>query len=1012
MSSRPQQASPESAEDLALVSVIIRTCDRPDFLQRALASLQAQHHGNLEAVVVNDGAQAVAGVCDPFREHFALRVVSPAETGNRVRAANLGLETATGDYLIFLDDDDWFLPDHLEKLVAALEGNADAGAAYTGVDCVQLNTATGAFDTTHAYNQPFDRANLLLRNFIPMHAAMFRRSFVDEGLRLDESLSHYEDWDFWLQLNNLTDFVYVPGVSACYYLGDNSGFGLENSPVQVSREDRFFRKWRELWTAADVRDIIEYARQVPDFRQKAHEIGLELNASQQELTALTQRLYEERDQHQAQARRLAADIQDLQRRCSALAAQKQDLESDLAHLRHDFDRVINSRSWKITAPLRRLNAMLGDADQVEAHAAAADTREEPTDGIRPLELITVEPDQLEQAAARVQLPAAENPAVSVVIPAYNHIELTLACLLSISAHPPARTFEVIVVDDASTDATQALLPTVANLVYLRQETNSGFVPTCNLGAEKARGDYLLFLNNDTQVTDQWLDALADTLDDDPRAGIAGSMLVYPSGHLQEAGASLHRDGTTTLFGLNQDPGASRYNVPREVDHCSGAALMIRRALFQELGGFDTRYAPAYFEDADLSMRVRGQDLKVVYQPRSRVVHHLSVTTDELPAGKMAQIEKNRALFLDRWATTLAEEDKVRLIAFYLPQYHPIPENDAWWGKGFTEWTKVAAAQPLFKGHYQPHRPTDLGYYDLRVEQVRIEQARLAREYGVYGFCYYYYWFSGKRLLERPLLDMLASGKPDFPFCLCWANENWTRRWDGKDAEILIAQDYTEQDAVDFIDDLLPVFRDARYIRVHGRPLLLIYRADQIPRLAETVEVWRRKAEEAGLGGLFLAAVASFHGVAGDDRHLFDAVVEFPPHNGVEETSEKPDGLSPDFTGKLYDYQALADTFMAREPAAGLTFRGATPAWDNTARRGQDATVFLGANPQRYGRWLKSIVDETRNLRRGDDRLVFVNAWNEWAEGNHLEPDGKDGHAWLEATRDALGPMGCYDAVDD
>src|SRR4029077_7166935 len=200
--------------------------------------------------------------------------------------------------------------------------------------------------------------------------------------------------------------------------------------------------------------------------------------------------------------------------------------------------------------------------------------------------------------------------------------------------------------------------------------------------------------------------------------------------------------------------------------------------------------------------------------------------------------------------------KVKLIAFYLPQYHPIPENDDWWGKGFTEWTNVTKARPWFRGHYQPHLPADLGFYDLRLPETREAQANLARQYGIHGFCYYHYWFNGRRLLERPFNEVLASGSPDFPFCLCWANENWTRAWDGLEREVLIQQHYDSNDDLAHIRWLANAFRDPRYIRVHGKPLFLVYRVASLPDPMQTVSIWREEARRLGIGELFLCAVES------------------------------------------------------------------------------------------------------------------------------------------------------------
>ncbi len=348
--------------------------------------------------------------------------------------------------------------------------------------------------------------------------------------------------------------------------------------------------------------------------------------------------------------------------------------------------------------------------------------------------------------------------------------------------------------------------------------------------------------------------------------------------------------------------------------------------------------------------------------------------------------------------------QVRAIAFYLPQFHPIPENDAWWGKGFTEWTNVTKARPNFRGHYQPHVPGDLGFYDLRAAETRIAQARLAREAGIHGFCFYYYWFAGKRLLFRPLEEMLVSGEPDFPFCICWANEDWTRAWDGKSSEVLIGQEHSEADSRAFIRGLYPFFRDRRYIRVKGRPLLLIYRIDIIPDLRATVDLWRRECAEAGIPDPYLVAVQSF-GIGDPTPYGFDAAVEFPPHGTDlerhcnERYQEKL--LNPSFTGHIVDMRRVIEVARRRVLPSYRLFRGVMPAWDNTARRQDTALIFVESSPERYEAWLSSMVAQTRERLVGDERLVFINAWNEWAEGCHLEPDQRYGHAFLDATRRAL-----------
>ena len=343
----------------------------------------------------------------------------------------------------------------------------------------------------------------------------------------------------------------------------------------------------------------------------------------------------------------------------------------------------------------------------------------------------------------------------------------------------------------------------------------------------------------------------------------------------------------------------------------------------------------------------------------------------------------------------------RLIAFYLPQFHRIKENDEWWGDGFTEWTNVKRATPSFDGHEQPLLPGDLGFYDLSQLDVMQRQADLARSFGIHGFCFYYYWFDGRRLLERPVDQMLASGTPDFPFCVCWANENWSRRWDGSEDEVLIRQDYSEGYAERFIRDVIPMFRDRRYIRVGGAPLLLVYRTDLLPDAAGAAAVWRRACADEGIPDIHLAAVQSF-GI-GDPRPFgFDAAVEFPPH--VRRRLMDPAtmrGLAADFDGYLEDYPAVArDQAMAALPPF-VQYRGVMPAWDNTPRRLRRAHVCVGASPTEYEAWLRHIVTQAMTRRVAQEPLIFVNAWNEWAEGAFLEPDDCNGYSRLEATSRGL-----------
>jgi GT2 family glycosyltransferase/glycosyltransferase involved in cell wall biosynthesis len=356
------------------------------------------------------------------------------------------------------------------------------------------------------------------------------------------------------------------------------------------------------------------------------------------------------------------------------------------------------------------------------------------------------------------------------------------------------------------------------------------------------------------------------------------------------------------------------------------------------------------------------------------------------------------------ATLPVQEAGVRLIAMHLPQFHRIPENDAWWGEGFTEWTNVRRGRPMYAGHEQPHVPhPDVGYYDLADPAALERQAAMAAAHGIHGFCFYYYWFGGRRLLEKPLAEMLRSGRPNFPFCICWANENWTRTWDGHDTEILMAQSHEPSADRDFIRDVIPLLRDPRYIRVAGRPLLAVYRPESLADPRRAAATWREECRRAGIGEIHLVAVRSF---SKDDpaRFGFDAAIQFPPLQIPARNLARDAAAAavPGFSGSIHDY-AEAAAFSLAETAPGFRmYRGVMPAWDNTARRMERATSWTGSSPARYGAWLRATIDRTIREQPSEHRLVFVNAWNEWAEGAHLEPDTRHGYACLDETAAALG----------
>lgn len=356
----------------------------------------------------------------------------------------------------------------------------------------------------------------------------------------------------------------------------------------------------------------------------------------------------------------------------------------------------------------------------------------------------------------------------------------------------------------------------------------------------------------------------------------------------------------------------------------------------------------------------------------------------------------------------------RLIAINLPQFHPFKENDEWWGKGFTEWTNVIKAKPRFKGHYQPHLPSETGFYDLRKPEMRQMQADMAKKYGIYGFCYYHYWFNGKRLMEQPVNEILASGQPNFPFMLCWANENWTRAWDGGNKEILIEQHYTKEDDIAHMEFLCQkIFSDSRYIRINNRPFFVVYRPELIPQIKETVKIWRETAAKHGfelyLG--FMRADTVSRQMLIDSG--FDISIDFQPHfilprkwwldfntlvNCFRRRFLKKVPIKP----VLWDYKKYTQKACSDLECKKIKeFPGIVPCWDNSPRRiGREFFALKNSNPQLYGQWLSYILKHFTPFSK-EENFIFINAWNEWAEGCHLEPDQKWERAYLEATKKAL-----------
>lgn len=697
------------------ITVMVRSMQRSS-LMPALGSVAAQRVDvRVEVLVVN----AAGGHHPPLEAAcgaFALRLLNQdGPPLDRPVAANLAIDQASGDWLLFLDDDDLLDADHLARLGDALARHPEAAAAYAGV---RLTDAEGR--TTGELDEPFDDDRLWLANFLPIHAVLFRRAAQRQrGVRFDESLPVYEDWDFWRQLSRGQAFVHVPGVSATYRLIGSSGLSAAQEQVARDGRARIYRKWLPRLTASELTRIataaeVHRAREaelVTGQVQLVQQLALAGAQRQQVEQALeqTQRAHDaEQAAWQAEADRTRRYTQQLTDELALARADYQRLEQGYQGLErawkaltHVHQQVIGSLSWRVTAPLRTVRAALSrdglrslsarvarrliaalPLTQASKQRAKVWLATHPV-GARVLRWllpppapavagsgVVPPPPVLDKEQVRAQAEAelstmlagderldlrcrASRPRVSVVIVLYNQAGLSLLCLRALAASRGVD-FETLIVDNASTDRVPQLLERVDGVRLLRQQSNLGFLRAVNLAAEQARGEHLLLLNNDAVVEPETLARAVSRLDAEPDAGAAGGPILLWDGRLQEAGSIIWRDGSCQGYGRGDDPDAPEYRFVRDVDYCSGAFLMVRRALFERLGRFDDAYAPAYYEESDFCVRLWEGGHRVVYDPAVRV-KHFEFASDQGSGQAIALQQRNRARFVEQHPAFLARQ---------------------------------------------------------------------------------------------------------------------------------------------------------------------------------------------------------------------------------------------------------------------------------------------------------------------------------------------------------------------
>ena len=636
-----------------LVSVLIRTKDRKSLLQEALQSVLAQTWQSLEVIIINDGGEDFSAAVVPPKAGNVRWLDNPGPHG-RSHAANLALATAAGTYCLFLDDDDSIDPEHLANLVAVLEKHPDHAGVYSAVRTL----TDGVAGDTPAFGDPFDPVRLMIENYIPIHAVLFRRTLVDEGCRFDPAFDRFEDWDFWLQATEHHSLLFVDACTATYRVDTASGFGAKADAEDDMDTYRLalYRKWLPRWSDARLLALLDRSREYPRiqvFKNTADSLYRQLDVRNDQYHRLKDTMMAMHEQFQM----VKLELDDTRRKLQEAQQKAEGYENYNKALLDNLQVIYNSKSWRLTRPFRGITqaryhlqqgGLRGLAEWIGLRRERSMPPTPPGTNHAPKHPV------IDQAFTPLTFPACGNPRISIVIPCFNEHLYTFHCLKSILANLDDEAVEVIVVNDQSTDRTAEMLAGIKGIRVITNETNAGFIRSCNAGAAEAQGEFLVLLNNDTEVTPGWLGALRQTFTTFPDAGLVGARLVFADGTLQEAGGIVWQDGSAWNYGRGDDPNKPEYTYCRRADYCSGACLMLRLADFRALGGFDEHYLPAYYEDTDLAFRTRANGKQVYYQPRATVIHFEGVTSGtDLDSGTKQYQRINQDKFYQRWRDTLA-----------------------------------------------------------------------------------------------------------------------------------------------------------------------------------------------------------------------------------------------------------------------------------------------------------------------------------------------------------------------
>ncbi len=1019
-------------EAVPLVSVIVRTMNRPE-LADALHSIARQIYSQVEVIVVSASGQTLelGPNCGPF----PLRQVVPLGPLSRPLACNAGLDAVKGEYFCFLDEDDLLLPEAISELVRAL-GRSTAMAAYGAIERVNSR-----MEHEMNYAHSFSYAKLFWENYIPNLAVLYRSRLIEAGCRFDETLDLFEDWDFLLQVCEKGELEYRDVKTGFYRNFNASGIQNETGETLVFKR-RVIEKWIQRismhhWTEAIKRITPSQQQPTPVFFAQLFYKGNEEPYCEENSARLSVHF--------------GKGVHDfvLDKPVSASAVRFDPLNQPvmvrLGGIRLMYQGEVLDIPFRI-----RTNACCR-TDEGELYETA-----DPQVYFEPVipQEFRFDRAMIEIAYGPCGMQAIEKVAAyrQSVIEGLNtslkELDIRLALQEETSSGLSAEL-------ELNRQESAKLRHDIDHTLEELQQTKTDLHLQKQATADQEYRN--MELTHNLKITSRQL-ADSETLGRIYKSEIADNRekLEEYRAHLQKILQSLEYIWSLRILRILRfiHPAGIRENIRYYFRRRKLAGLIKRSPLFdtnyyllQNPDVASTRMVPEWHfllyggaEGRDPSPAFRTEfymkqyrDVKesgmnplvhyLLYgrqegrkilppkeivlpnpgmQPIAEGIHLASASRQYLRVYEQAAEKAANARSRDYEQEIRVDKDFnpiVKLVAFYLPQFHPIPENDQWWGKGFTEWTNVTKAIPQFDGHYQPRLPGELGFYDLRIPEVIRMQVELARRFGLHGFCFHYYWFSGRRLLEKPLQLFIESGI-DFPFCICWANENWTRRWDGSEEDILISQPHHFENDKDFIIDIIPLLKDKRYIRVNNRPVIIVYRPGLLEDPVKTLEYWCEVCRKEGLEEPLIIGAQTF-GLTDPTPFGFDAAVEFPPHNEFyTKVNDRFEILNKSYRGSIYDYREMVERSLSKPDTDYTLFRTLVPSWDNDARKPGNGHSFTGYSPALYHLWLEALCRQAVK-KQDSGAMVFVNAWNEWAEGAYLEPDRQYGYAYLNATFKAI-----------